>query len=258
MPFTPVHNGVERRQFAMEVESHLFRPGDQMGRSQNHQRINYDRWAIEWNEHCDKIQLGQVEWEAVYRKASKHLQSYHEKYKAHANAAVTMMSIRQHHAELRTDLQEPAGGGRFAGFVGTVVPTPVPRGRTGAGISGSGGSAGGGAAGSAGVSTGVEEMLDFGAGGEMEVDATQPKPKKPKGPPQAAQHCLHCGHRRQKGAYKEAHPPPNQRGGRSPCSVPSAEYRSEDCRTGKVRPDGKRSWSRCDCEKCTAGSIIVA
>ncbi|CAN0310247.1 unnamed protein product, partial [Laminaria digitata] len=91
---------------------------------------------------------------------SKHLQSYHEKYKAHANATVTMMSIRQRHAELRTDLQEPAGGGRFAGSVGTVVPTPVPRGRTGAGFGGSGGSAGGGAAGSAGVSTGVEEMLD--------------------------------------------------------------------------------------------------
>ena len=33
-----------------------------------------------------------------------------------------MMTIRQHHAELRTYLQEPAGGARFAGFVGTVVP----------------------------------------------------------------------------------------------------------------------------------------
>ncbi|CAN0469525.1 unnamed protein product [Laminaria digitata] len=170
----------------------------------------------------------------------------------------TMITIRQHHAELRTDLRKPAGGARFAGFVGTVVPTPTPRGRSGAGIGGSGGSAGGGAAGSAGVSTGVEEMLDFGAGGKMGVAATQPKPKKPKGPPRAAQHCNLCGDRRQEGAYKEAHPRPLVKGGRYPCNVPSGEYRPEACRVRKLRPDGKRSWSQCDCEKCTGGSIVVA
>ncbi|CAN0511740.1 unnamed protein product [Laminaria digitata] len=101
-------------------------------------------------------------------------------------------------------------------------------------------------------------MLDFGAGGEMGVAATQPKPKKPKGPPRAAQHCNLCGHRRQEGAYKEAHPRPLVNGGRYPCNVPSGEYRPEACRVGKLRPDGKRSWSQCDCEKCTEGSIVVA
>ena len=82
---------------------------------------------------------------------------------------------------------EPAGG-MFAGFVGTVVPNPAPRSRSRAGVCGSGGSAGGGSPGGAGVTTGVEEMLDFGAGGGIEVDAIQPKPKKPKGAPRGAQH----------------------------------------------------------------------
>ena len=80
------------------------------------------------------------------------------------------------------------GGRDFAGSVGTVVLTVVPRSRSGAGIHGSGGSAGGGSPGGAGVTTGVEEMLDFGAGGGIEVDAIQPKPKKPKGAPRGAQH----------------------------------------------------------------------
>ena len=171
---------------------------------------------------------------------------------------VTMMPIRGPHAELRSNLQEPAGGARFAGFVGTVIPPPAPRSRSWAGTGGSGGSEGGGAAGGAGVSAGVDEMMGFGGGGEVEVAPTQPTPKKPKGPPRGPQHCFHCGHRKQEGAYKEAHPPSRGKGGRPPCHVPPGEYRPEACRIGKPRHDGRRTWPRCDCEKCMAGSIIVA
>ncbi|CAN0440002.1 unnamed protein product, partial [Laminaria digitata] len=76
LPCTPVHNGVERRKFVSEVDSQLFKPGDQMGWFQRHQRINFDKWATEWNRHCDKIESGRVEWEAVYRKTGKQLQAY--------------------------------------------------------------------------------------------------------------------------------------------------------------------------------------
>ena len=183
-------------------------------------------------------------------------------FKGHEHC-ISLRSQERLQDDVRQALHRPwfrtcRGGGGVAGFVGTVVPTPVPRSRSGAAIGGSGGSAGGGAAGSAGVSTGVEEMLDFGADGGMEIDATHPKPKKPKGPPRGAQHCFHWGHRRQEGAYKEAHLRPLEKGGRYPCNVSPGEYRSEACRVGKRRPDGKRSWSRCDCEECTAGSITVA
>ena len=42
---------------------------------------------------------------------SKQLQSYQDKFKQRGNATVTMMPIRQPHAQLRVILQEPAGGG---------------------------------------------------------------------------------------------------------------------------------------------------
>lgn len=257
MPCTPVNNGVERRKFASEVDDNIFIPGDQMGRFQKHQGINFDKWAVEWNNHCAKIESGRVEWEAVYRKTSKQLQAYFDRYRERANVKVTMMPIRQPHAALRTNLQEPAGGAGFAGLVGNIVPPPAPRSRSGAGI---GGSEEWGAAGGEGVPAGVEEMLDFGGGGYVEVDATQPKPNKAKGPPRGPQHCFQCGHRKKEGAYKEAHPPPREKVGRPPCNVPPGEYRPEACRIGKPRQDGMRAWRRCSCEKCTAGStaLIVA
>ena len=68
MPCTPVHSGAQRRKFASEVSNHLLVSGDRMGRLPSRQRINYDSWAVEWNEHCAKIESGLVEWEAVYRK----------------------------------------------------------------------------------------------------------------------------------------------------------------------------------------------
>ena len=66
MPCTPVHSGAERGKFASEVSNHLFVPGDRMGRLQNRQRINYDSWAVEWNEHYAEIESGLVECEKLY------------------------------------------------------------------------------------------------------------------------------------------------------------------------------------------------
>ena len=259
MPCAPVTSGAERRKFATEVYAKLFVQGDQMGRVQSHQRINFDKWAVEWNEHCAKIETGLAEWEAVYRKTSQQLENHYEKFKGFANANNTMNLLGQRDAALRSGLREAEGGASFAGLVGSVVPPPVPGRRSGAGIGVCGGSEGGGAAGGAGVSAGVAEMLDF-SGGGGQFDAPQPKPKKPKGPPRGPQICFHCGHRRQEGAYQEAHPAPRRRGEWPQCNVPPEKHRPEICRTGKARADGKRSWSRCDCEKCTVGStgLIVA
>ena len=189
MPCAPVTSGAERRKFATEVYAKLFVQGDQMGRVQSHQRINFDKWAVEWNEHCAKIETGLAESEAVYRKTSQQLENHYEKFKGFANANNTMNLLRQRGAALRSGLREAEGGASFAGLVGSVVPPPVPRSRSGAGIGVCGGTEGGGAAGGAGVSAGVAEMLDF-SGGGGQFDAPQPKPKKPKGPPRGPQLCF--------------------------------------------------------------------
>lgn len=73
MPEMPVHTAVERKKFKNELNANLFTPGDRMGRLQQHQSINFDKWTVEWNNHCEAIETGRTEWEAVYRKTSKQL-----------------------------------------------------------------------------------------------------------------------------------------------------------------------------------------
>ena len=159
MPCAPVTNGAEKRKFASEVYDKLFIQGDDMGRFQSHQRVNFDKWAIEWNEYCAKIESGRAEWEPVYRKTAQQLQNYYDKFKGHANVKNTMRSISKQHAALRARLQEAEVGAMFEGVVGSVVPPPVPRSRSGAGGGVCGGSEGGGAPGGAGASAGVADMF---------------------------------------------------------------------------------------------------
>ncbi|CAM9376638.1 unnamed protein product [Sphacelaria rigidula] len=250
MPETPVHNAVERRKFAAELDAYLFIPGDRMGRLQQHQSINFDKWAVEWNNHCESIESGRTEWEAVYRKTSKQLQSHYEQFKQRANATNTIFTIRQTHAELRGSSQEPGGEGLFAGLVGSVVPPAVPRSRSEAGI---GGGEGGGAAGGAGPSAGNDAVMnEVGRCGDAEMNS-EPTPKKPKGPSRAPQQCRTCGHCKQRGGYKRFHPTPREKGAMPQCNVPLQDRRPQSCRNGKRRcRGGDRAWSRCDCEKCRA------
>lgn len=220
-----------------------------MGRMQNYQSIKFDEWTQEWNTHCANIESGVEDWEAVYRRTSNQLQSYHNNtFLEGANCKITMTPIRSAHGVLRGHLQEGGEGAAFDGLVGVSFPPSVPR---------SAGSAGGGAAGVEGLSEDVEtggggdDMGgggdDIGGGGDG-VEA-QPTGKKSKGPARAPQMCTTYGHRRQQGSYQSAHPPPRQSGGKPPCDVPVQERRAETARTGRSRA-GKKSWSVCDCDKC--------
>ena len=246
MPEMPVHSGAEKRKFAAELNPNLFVPGDPMGRLQQHQRVNFDAWAVEWNLYCGKIESGLAEWEPVYRKTSKQLQAYYEKFKQRANATVTMLPIRHHHVELRTTLQEPAGGAIFANSVGNVVPTPTPRIRSGVDFGGSGGE---GAAGDA-------EMIDVGgneggsSAGAIGVDGSEPIQKKTR----RAQMCQVCGHCKQRGAFKAMHTHPRKKPleGGSQCQVPVEQRRPDECRIGNRRAAAeRRTFSPCDCAGCT-------
>lgn len=108
MPGTPVHTGAERRKFKSELNGQLYAPGDARGRMQNYQSVNFDKWAIEWNRHCAAIEAGTVQWEAVYRKTSRRLESYHKSvFLQRANSSVTMMAI----ASAQSSACESAGKG---------------------------------------------------------------------------------------------------------------------------------------------------
>ena len=257
MPCTPVHTLAERRKFKAEMSSQLYAPGDPKGRMQNYQSINFDRWAYEWNKYCAEIETGRVEWDAVYRKTSKQLESYHKNnFTERANSSrVTMMAVHSAHNRLRTSLQKGEEGSVFDRLVGVAAAPPVPRSRP----------SGGGAAGVEGVPEDVEMGGggdDMGGGGD-DFDGDEdgvggggeegeaPPAKKAKGPKRGAQMCSTCGHRRQQGSYKSAHRNPRDKADRPSCNVPPEEYRPEKERDGKTRA-GVKSWSQCNCLKCLA------
>lgn len=220
-----------------------------MGRNQNFQSINFDAWAVAWNQHCANIESGEVEWEAVYRKTSNQLQAYHQAFLERANARLTMMSSSRADGILRASLRQGEAGA--ASSVDVAAPLPVPRSATVAG--------GGAAAGPGSFSDDDSEMVDvggeddLGGGGDgfggVGVEAqAQSIGQKRKGPPREPQICKTCGHRRQQGSYKSAHPHPRGGGG-PPCNVPPEEYRPASQRTGRIKL-GVRLWPRCDCPKC--------
>lgn len=227
-------------------------PGQPRGRNQNYQVINFDAWAVAWNQHCAKIECDLVEFEAVYRKTSNQLKSYHQRFLERANAQFTMLPLRDRHSALRAHLQQGGEGAAFADLVGVSVPLAVPRGV---------GVAGGGAAGGEDLREHDSEMVDVGddedgiggsgydvGGGGVEVQ-TQAKATKRKGPPREPQICTICGHRKQQGSYKSAHAHPRNKSGSPSCSVPPGERRPESERTGRLER-GQKLFSRCDCAKC--------
>lgn len=250
MPEMPVHTGVERRKFASELADNLYRPGDDSGRLQQYQRINFDKWAVEWNSYCSKIESGKVAWEAVYRKTSRQLEGYYEEFKQRANATLTMLPIRKEHQQLRSVLQQVVSGGVFDDLVGEVVPTPAPRTLSDSAVAGSeedayvdiGGNGEGGSAGGAGV---MPDSVHAGAGGV----AAPEKKKSAKNRPQT---CDECGHHKQDGAFKGMHKHPRTGGdGKPTCEVPVEKRRSDKYRTERrYHRGGRHRFSLCEDQCC--------
>lgn len=62
----------------MNVQHNHPQHGDLMERQQVYQRVNFDAWAMKWNENCSKIEKGVIAHEQLTRKTAKQSVTYHE------------------------------------------------------------------------------------------------------------------------------------------------------------------------------------
>lgn len=218
---------------------------------------------MKWNVYRSKIESGEVEWEAVYRKKSRQLERYNEQFKEQANATLAMLPIHREHADLRRVLQQVATGKLFDDSVGEVVPTPAPQKGSGTGVGGveEGGSAGG--SGDILRNNSAEEMIHMmgsdeegGVESSAGLSVTAPK-EKSKNRPQMRHE---CGHRKQEDEYQALHRHARVVGGVGfQCQVPVEERRHGGFRTGrKFGEGGLKRFDVCECAKCKPVTSIPA
>lgn len=257
LPELPVATQAEKRKFQMELGQNYYEVGDVMGRQQAFQRVNFDAWAVKWNEHCFKIEKGEVEHEEINRKTAKQLETYYEQYKSWANCTLTMQPVRQGNADLRAQLRVPAPAEDFEDSVSRARPLPIPRRRASQ-------QQGESSSQREGESSGNNLGIAVRRRGSLEPNASAPAEgggaaDGPGGGHGSARDntrqrrgqktCQECGHYSMIGIYARNHT--SRLGGG--CSVEKEKRRPDRDRLGrKHRSSNRRTFLRCKCDDCQA------
>lgn len=268
MPEDGVHSVAERRKYESEIQQYYFQPGDSRGRQSELSRIDWDRWALRWNDFCSEMEDGTRPWEAINRKTSRQLQAYHERWKQRANTVLTMQPIRGEHQLLRADLQQPAEAAAFSHSIGHVRAAPVPTLRvsqleTQATTNAASFLTNDNDAGMLGLNGSAPEMhLSSPTTVNTPSSAGQSKLVQERGQSslqngkqrRSPRQCTICGHFRHLGKFGKLHDPPRRAtSGGASCRVPTSERRPDDERTGRSDGNLVRRFSPCTCRDCIAG-----
>ena len=122
-PITPVSTPAEKEKFRREWIGYFRRDGG--ASSRDHQRVDFSKWATDWNLSCRRIELGQEVYSAINRKTAGQLQGYYTKFKERANIHNTVGPVQQPIQRLSSSLRQSAPAEDFIGTVG-VAQMPAP------------------------------------------------------------------------------------------------------------------------------------
>jgi len=106
IPALPIKTIEEKDKFFNEWPRYLGVSSEKGNIMVNHQMIDFDRWALDWNNLVADIEKGKTVWKSLRRKTAAHLSAFHRQWQEKANARNTMQSKTQQNLALRTDFRQ--------------------------------------------------------------------------------------------------------------------------------------------------------